>query len=94
MYVGWEDHDAMLRDFEITSEDSSPDEILLAVYDIDCYEGSAFVLFIKDGTLYEVNASHCSCMGLEGQWVPEVTLEEAVKNYKHHQDLIAEVLGE
>lgn len=47
--------------------------ILLASYETGNWEGEAFVLFEKDGTLYEVNASHCSCYGLENQWSPEET---------------------
>lgn len=48
-------------------------EVLLASYTAASYEGDAFVLFRKDGKLYEVNASHCSCYGVEGQWKPEET---------------------
>lgn len=52
--------------------------ILLAQYEIDGYEGSAFVLFERGGKLYEVNGSHCSCYGLEGQWGPEETSTAAL----------------
>jgi hypothetical protein len=48
-------------------------EVLFAFYGSYSYEGAAFVLFRKDGTLYEVNGSHCSCYGLEGMWEPEET---------------------
>ena len=47
--------------------------ILIAIYDTPCYEGYAFVLYEKDGELFEVNGSHCSCYGLEGQWEPSKT---------------------
>jgi hypothetical protein len=47
--------------------------ILFATYNIDDWEGDAFVLFERNGKLYEVHGSHCSCRGLEGQWKPEVT---------------------
>jgi hypothetical protein len=51
--------------------------ILFASYGQDNYSGDAWVLFEKDEELYEVNASHCSCYGLEGQWSPEkVELKE------------------
>jgi hypothetical protein len=51
--------------------------ILFASYGTDNYSGDAWVLFEKDGQLFEVNGSHCSCYGLEGQWEPEpVVLEE------------------
>ena len=55
-------------------------DILLAYYDIDGYEGDAFVLFRKNGRLYEVNASHCSCYGLENQWEPEETSVKALRH--------------
>lgn len=47
--------------------------ILFGYYSCLDYSGSAFVLFEQDGKLYEVNGSHCSCNGLEGQWEPEET---------------------
>jgi hypothetical protein len=47
--------------------------VLLASYASENYSGDAFVLFEKDGRLFEVNGSHCSCFGLEGQWKPEET---------------------
>lgn len=37
------------------------DEILLAVMHEDMYEGSAVVIFERDGKLYEQESSHCSC---------------------------------
>lgn len=55
-------------------------EILLASYSTEGYDGSAFVLFRRDGQLYEVNGSHCSCYGLEGQWEPEPTTVEALRH--------------
>lgn len=58
------------REFNITVDNEN---ILIAVYDCPPYQGYAFVLFEKDGQLYEVNASHCSCYDLSGQWEPEET---------------------
>lgn len=55
-------------------------EILLASYSQGNYEGNAFVLFRKGGGLFEVNASHCSCYGLEGQWEPEPTTVAALRH--------------
>lgn len=54
-------------------------EILLASYGTPSYEGYAFVLFRRDGKLWEVNGSHCSCYGLEGQWDPEEVSVEALR---------------
>jgi hypothetical protein len=62
-------------------------EVLFAAYEYVDYEGDAFVLFRKDGELYEVNGGHCSCYGLSersisgekpDQWEPEATTKEAV----------------
>lgn len=51
--------------------------ILFASYSRENYSGDAYVLYEKDGKLFEVFGSHCSCYGLEGQFEPdEVTLEE------------------
>ena len=52
--------------------------LLISVYSIDGWEGNAFVLFEKEGILYEVNGSHCSCYGLEGQWEPSITTWKAL----------------
>ena len=61
-----------------TSDLPSEDQILFASYDCPPYEGYAFVLYEQDGKLYEVNGSHCSCYGLEGQWEPEETTWSAI----------------
>lgn len=53
--------------------------ILLAAYGNECYSGQAFVLAEEDGRLLEVNASHCSCYGLEGQYEPEDTSTAALR---------------
>jgi hypothetical protein len=47
------------------------ENVLYADYDCPPYEGYAYVVFEKDGKLYEVSGSHCSCYGLEDQWEPE-----------------------
>lgn len=54
--------------------------IILASYGNENYSGDAFVLFEKDGVLYEVNGGHCSCHGLEGQWEPEQTSIESLRH--------------
>lgn len=72
-YFGFDSQEDMMSNFAIGSEQLEGVEILYACYDGGGYEGSAHVIFRKDGKLYEVNASHCSCYGLEGQWEPEET---------------------
>jgi hypothetical protein len=75
----WKDggQEQLACDFELTNQLDDA-EILLAYYCYEDYVGSAFVLFRKEGKLYEVNASHCSCFGLEGQWEPEETTKDAL----------------
>jgi hypothetical protein len=63
----------MIEDFEAVDESIEDKDVLFAAYGRQSYDGYAFVLFQRDGRLYEVHASHCSCMGLEGQWKPEET---------------------
>lgn len=65
-----------LKDSELNDDTC----VLLAAYGNDYYEGSAFVLFIKDEKMYEVHGSHCSCYGLEDQWEPEETTFEALEH--------------
>ncbi len=55
-------------------------KILFASYTYIDYSGNAFVLFEKNGELFEVNGSHCSCYGLEGQFEPEKTNLLELKN--------------
>jgi hypothetical protein len=89
VYVGnWESAEDMKRDFEISDKDLEGTEILFAGYEYGSYEGDAFVLFKRDGKLYEVNAGHCSCYGIEGQWDPEETTVEAIE--KRQPDLYGE----
>jgi hypothetical protein len=78
-HQGLQGQEAMIHDFEIDMSVLEGCEVLLASYNQECYEGSAFVLYRKDGKLYEVNGSHCSCFGLEGQWEPEETSIDALR---------------
>lgn len=78
-YEGWDCKEDMARDFNIDLKELDGVEVLFAWYTGWCYEGEAAVVFRKDGKLYEVHGSHCSCYGLEGQWEPEETSVEALK---------------
>jgi hypothetical protein len=69
----------IINEFNISPETLNGCNILFAWYEYESYTGTAFVLFEKDGNLYEVNGSHCSCYGLEGQWEPEETTKEAIR---------------
>lgn len=52
--------------------DLKDEEVLIAVYSYEDYSGSAFVVYQRNGKLYEVHESHCSCNELE-TWEPEET---------------------
>lgn len=69
----------IISQFEAPADALDGAEVLLAWYGDGSYWGDSFVLFRKDGKLFEVNGSHCSCYGLEGQWEPEETTVEALE---------------
>lgn len=88
-YFGdWADYEGMRADWfpsyrygdgDVAPDDfPSPEQIIIASYTYEDYSGSAFVIYEKDGKLYEVHGSHCSCYGLEDQWSPEETSWEAI----------------
>ena len=106
MFMGWGGLTDMLSDFTehygLSEEDikniwdMAPDKahVIFAIYSIGNYEGEAFVLFIRDHKLYEVNGGHCSCFGLEGQWTPEATTLEAIEHRLVHGNLGESYMGE
>ena len=55
-------------------------EILHAVYSDEDYSGVAFVVLRSraDGSLWEVNGSHCSCYALENLWDPDSSCIESL----------------
>lgn len=64
--------------YDLESEFEAPDvldgcEIVVAYKSVGSWgcDSDAFVVFRRGGRLYEVNGSHCSCYGFEGQWEPE-----------------------
>jgi len=74
----------------------SDEQILFASYGEQAYEGDALVVFLDgNGQLLSVEASHCSCYGLEGQWDPKPTTLAALgmmwRNavYGHGDDAVA-----
>jgi hypothetical protein len=82
----------MMNSFAIDSEKLEGVEILYACYSTGDYEGWAHVIFRKEGKLYEVNGSHCSCYGLEGQWKPEETSVAALLFRPNVADEAKEIL--
>jgi hypothetical protein len=75
MYMGmFESPDEIICNFDAPSDALDGAKVLLAWYDYQDYEGDAFVLYQRDGKLYEVHGGHYSCNGLEGQWSPRKPL--------------------
>lgn len=76
MYLeGFSDVEHIFSEYQLTdAQKEFVKQIVYGVYTQEDYEGSSQVVFIgSDNKLYEVNASHCSCYGLEEQWEPEET---------------------
>lgn len=75
-------------------------EFLIAYENEEGDNGSSWFLFRQAGKLFEVTASHCSCYGFEGQWLPEeVTKMELLKRNlswwvgeDNHETVIARIL--
>lgn len=101
IYNGFSCLEDVASNFEIDFDKVKDIELIYACYEVGHYEDDAHVIFIQNGQLYEVNGSHCSCYGLEGQWAPEETSliallarpnvsEEAKANLKErYKNLIA-----
>ena len=102
-FGGFRDYDNMKNQFSVTrygrghktsekivpEEFPSDEEVLFASYENYGYEGSAIVLFRRDGKFFVDESSHCSCYGLEDCWAPQhiapeqiIRLAEVVGN--HH----------
>lgn len=62
---------AVFAAFDVPENAREGVEILWAQYDTGNWEGSAHVIYRENDQLYEVNASHCSCYGLEGMFAGE-----------------------
>lgn len=76
-----EGYAAMRADFD--EKDIPPaGDVLFAFYSYENYSGYAFVLFQRGDDVFEVNGSHCSCNGLEGQWDPKPTTWAALSMRK------------
>lgn len=70
MYYGFDDWQDLRKKFEIDTNVAEP-EFVYAIYNQPAYEGHAEIVFFQHGKWLHVQASHCSCHGLEGQWKPD-----------------------
>jgi hypothetical protein len=80
------------------TDESEPERVIFAQYDVDGYDGSAWVIYRNGDKIYAVSGGHCSCYGLEGQWDPEeYTAEQFVAAYEKgswYRDLPQNVIDE
>ncbi|MCZ2222476.1 MAG: hypothetical protein LC122_02480 [Chitinophagales bacterium] len=67
----------LYKEFYIDESTIKDEEIVYASYDLGSYDGDSLVIFIRDGKLFEMNSSHCSCNGLEWN-EPTITNIEAL----------------
>lgn len=65
------------REFDVKLDDEC--EILLAIYTYGDYCGDAMVIGRRGKTLFMMEAYHCSCYGLEGQWREDETSLKTLK---------------
>jgi len=77
---------SLIEDFEVKREVIERFHILIAYKSVGSYgcDSSAWILLKNKKTkeLFEVNASHCSCYGFEGQFEPEETNLDYLKSDK------------
>lgn len=88
------DFEDKVREGDEAPPDDFPrhDQILFAVNRDHGYEEDCLVLYVKEGKLFLVEGSHCSCHGYEGQWEPdEVTWFQLWKSqhcdYSNDEDI-------
>lgn len=72
----------LIKNYAAKPEELKDIEILVAVNGDYGWEESSWFLLRKNGVLMENHASHCSCMGYEGQWTPEPTTLEYLMSDK------------
>jgi hypothetical protein len=68
-------------------------EVLIVYGNEEEYEGRGWMLLRdNNGLLYEVNGSHCSCMGFEGQFNPKRTTRMYLRSehfpYRRNHDIV------
>ena len=88
-YDIFESKENVLAKFAAAEKDLQGCEIVFASYSEEGYSGEALVILFnaESKTYYEVNGSHCSCHGLEGQWdMEETTLEAIMKRTSPFMD--------
>ena len=97
----WEDVQS-----QYNMDEKEPDEVIVAHYVYEGYEGSSYVVYRNGENFYYNSGGHCSCYGLEGQWDPteyskelflawlkrlvEVESREYANGFESRKELIAD----
>lgn len=76
--TNFKNNENIIEDYEAPANALDGATVHLAWYGYGDYCGDSLVVFERNGHLFEVNAYHCSCYGLEGQWKPEETSWDAL----------------
>lgn len=76
---GFDDTASIIKEFAAPSDALDGAVVLFAAYNYEDYSGSAIVVYMQNGKLYEVVGSHCSCNGLEYSWEPQETSLKALQ---------------
>ena len=77
---GWNTEREVLDAFNVGDDERRTVVIEFATYEQEGYgDGSACVIFRQGSGLFSIEASHCSCNGLDDQWSPTSTTQEALR---------------
>lgn len=75
--------ETIANEFKVHIEQLGIKKLLIGYIGSWGYDSTAWILFTDlEGNLKEVNGSHCSCYGFEGQWEPKDSSVEYLKS-KH-----------
>lgn len=84
----------IVKAFKIDPKELDGCEIILFENDEESYSGLSWIIYRKDGKLYENTGSHCSCFYFEGQWDPYEVTEQALRfRLKGKEEEYAELFG-
>ncbi len=86
--------EGILKEFSAPASALDGATVLYAKYECECYEGQAEVIYEKDGELFEVSGSHCSCYGLENQWEPMRIVVGALRMRPQWRELASDLIDE
>lgn len=75
---GFDNLDDLCKNYQIEREHIDLYEVLFAEYQCGSWEGCSIILLKRGNDFFVVQASHCSCYGLEGQFEPMPTNKEAL----------------